>query len=80
VTEPAYSYRPDSTRERIAALANPLVGGVHDRMPVMLMSEDYDRWLGPTTGIDDLKAMLFDGSLRGQPRGQQRQERHRRVH
>jgi len=24
---------------------NPLVGGVHDRMPVMLMPADYDRWL-----------------------------------
>jgi putative SOS response-associated peptidase YedK len=22
------------------------------------MSEDYDRWLGPATSIDDLKAML----------------------
>jgi putative SOS response-associated peptidase YedK len=29
----------------IVGEANPLVGGVHDRMPVMLMSEDYDRWL-----------------------------------
>jgi putative SOS response-associated peptidase YedK len=45
--------------------ANSLVGAVHDRMPVMLMSEDYDRWLGPTTGIDDLKAMLkpYDSAL-----------------
>ena len=45
--------------------ANPLVGGVHDRMPVMLMSEDYDRWLGPTTSTDDLKAMLkpYDPAL-----------------
>ena len=42
----------------IVGEANPLVGGVHDRIPVMLMSEDYDRWLGPTTSIDDLKAML----------------------
>jgi len=34
-------------------------------MPVMLMSEDYDRWLGPTTGIEDLKAMLkpYDPAL-----------------
>ena len=49
----------------IVGEANPLVGGVHDRMPVMLMSEDYDRWLGPTTGIDDLKAMLkpYDPAL-----------------
>jgi putative SOS response-associated peptidase YedK len=27
-------------------------------MPVMLMSEDYDRWLGPTNCIDGLQAML----------------------
>ena len=46
----------------------PLVGGVHDRMPVMLMSEDWsNRWLGPTTSIDDLKAMLkpYDPALMG---------------
>jgi putative SOS response-associated peptidase YedK len=30
----------------IVGEANPLVGGVHDRMPMMLMSEDCDRWLG----------------------------------
>jgi hypothetical protein len=34
-------------------------------MPVMLMSEDYDRWLGPTVSIDALKAMLkpYDPAL-----------------
>ncbi len=33
-------------------------------MPVMLMSEDYDRWLDRATGVDDLKAIrLFDGSV-----------------
>jgi len=37
---------------------NPLVGGVHDRMPVMLMPEDYDRWLDPRMGVDELRAML----------------------
>jgi putative SOS response-associated peptidase YedK len=33
-------------------------------MPVMLMSEDYDRWLG-STSVDDLKAMLkpYDAGL-----------------
>lgn len=41
----------------IVGEANPLVGGVHDRMPVMLMSEDYDSWLGPTS-VEDLKALL----------------------
>jgi putative SOS response-associated peptidase YedK len=42
----------------IVGEANPLVGRVHDRMPVMLMSEDYDSWLDPATDIHDLKAML----------------------
>src|SRR5688572_1894683 len=31
----------------IVGEANPLVAQVHDRMPVMLMPEDYDRWLDP---------------------------------
>jgi putative SOS response-associated peptidase YedK len=49
----------------IVGEANPLVGAAHDRMPVMLMSDDYDRWLGPTTSVDDLKAMLkrYDPAL-----------------
>ena len=49
----------------IVGEANPLVGGVHDRMPVMLMPEDYDRWLGTTTSPDDLKDMLkpYDPAL-----------------
>jgi putative SOS response-associated peptidase YedK len=37
---------------------NPLVAGVHDRMPVMLMPEDYDRWLDPAMTVDELRAML----------------------
>jgi putative SOS response-associated peptidase YedK len=37
---------------------NPLVGGVHDRMPVMLMFGDYDRWLGPRSSTDELKSLL----------------------
>jgi putative SOS response-associated peptidase YedK len=31
----------------IVGEANPLVTGVHARMPVMLLSQDYDRWLDP---------------------------------
>jgi len=34
------------------------VSGVHDRMPVMLMPEDYDRWLDPAMSVDDLRVML----------------------
>jgi len=41
------------------------VAGIHDRMPVMLMSEDYDRWLGPATSAEELKALLrpYDANL-----------------
>jgi putative SOS response-associated peptidase YedK len=44
---------------------NPLVAPVHDRMPVILMPEDCDRWLDPKTSIDGAKAMLrpFDHEL-----------------
>jgi putative SOS response-associated peptidase YedK len=37
---------------------NALVAPVHDRMPVMLMSEDYDRWLNETAAVDELRALL----------------------
>ena len=41
------------------------MSGVHDRMPVMLMSEAYDLWLGPIQSIDDLKTVLkpYDPAL-----------------
>jgi len=49
----------------IVGQPNPLVSGMHDRMPVMLMAEDYDRWLGPGTTADELRAMLrpYDAAL-----------------
>jgi putative SOS response-associated peptidase YedK len=49
----------------IVGEANPLVGGVHDRMPVMLLSQDYDRWLDPTAELDELRGLLrpYDPSL-----------------
>jgi putative SOS response-associated peptidase YedK len=45
--------------------ANSLVSPIHNRMPVMLMAEDYDRWLGAATDIHELKAMLkpYDPAL-----------------
>jgi putative SOS response-associated peptidase YedK len=44
---------------------NPLVGGVHDRMPVMLMPEHYDAWLGPTSSPEEPRALLrpYDANL-----------------
>jgi putative SOS response-associated peptidase YedK len=49
----------------IVGEANSLVAHVHDRMPVMLMPEDYDRWLDPATPIDEVRAMLkpYDAKL-----------------
>jgi hypothetical protein len=37
---------------------NPLVAGVHDRMPVMLMPDDYDRWLDAGTSIEEARSLL----------------------
>lgn len=37
---------------------NPLAGDIHDRMPVMLMPQDYDRWLDPGSSAAELKALL----------------------
>jgi putative SOS response-associated peptidase YedK len=44
---------------------NPLVAAIHDRMPLILMPDDYDRWLNPMTATAALKAMLrpFDPEL-----------------
>lgn len=37
---------------------NVLTGAVHDRMPVMLMPEDYDAWLDEATPVDVLRGLL----------------------
>ena len=44
---------------------NALVSGVHDRMPVMLLPEDYDTWLSQSKSPDELRALLrpYDASL-----------------
>jgi putative SOS response-associated peptidase YedK len=44
---------------------DPLLDGIHDRMPVMLMPDDYDRWLDPAMSVDALRAMLkpYDADL-----------------
>lgn len=49
----------------IVAEPNPLMQGIHDRMPAMLVSDDYDRWLNPAMRLDDLRAMLkpYDPAL-----------------
>jgi putative SOS response-associated peptidase YedK len=49
----------------IVGESNPLVGGIHDRMPVMLMAKDYDRWLSHGADVEELRAMLrpYDPTL-----------------
>ena len=44
---------------------NPLTAAVHDRMPVILMPDDYDAWLDKGTAIDVARAMLkpYDAAL-----------------
>jgi putative SOS response-associated peptidase YedK len=37
---------------------NPLVAGVHDRMPVILLQADYDRWLDPALTVEDARSLL----------------------
>jgi putative SOS response-associated peptidase YedK len=37
---------------------NPLAAAIHDRMPVILDLDDYDRWLDPATPIPELRALL----------------------
>jgi putative SOS response-associated peptidase YedK len=37
---------------------NPLAAAIHDRMPVILDPDDYDRWLDPATPIPELRALL----------------------
>jgi putative SOS response-associated peptidase YedK len=44
---------------------NRLAAGIHDRMPVMLLPDDYDRWLDPSIPIEAARALLkpFDADL-----------------
>ena len=43
----------------ITTEANGVVGQVHDRMPVILMPDDYDRWLDPAEQRVDLVKELL---------------------
>jgi putative SOS response-associated peptidase YedK len=37
---------------------NRLVAPIHDRMPVILAPESYDRWLAPDATADELRSLL----------------------
>jgi putative SOS response-associated peptidase YedK len=49
----------------IVGPANPLVGAIHDRMPMILKPESYDAWLDDGTPAGALRAMLapYDAAL-----------------
>jgi putative SOS response-associated peptidase YedK len=47
-----------STCVLITTIPNREVGAIHDRMPVILHAENYDRWLDPLTPATELQAML----------------------
>ena len=42
----------------VTTRANGLLLPVHDRMPVMLAEQDWDRWLDPSARAEDLKSLL----------------------
>jgi putative SOS response-associated peptidase YedK len=42
----------------IVGAPNPLAAAIHDRMPVIVEPEDYDRWLAADTPVDELHALL----------------------
>ncbi len=45
--------------------ANSLVAGIHDRMPVIVMPDDYDVWLGPDASVEEVRHLLkpYDETL-----------------
>ena len=42
----------------IVGKPKPLAAAIHDRMPVILEPDDYDRWLDAATSVDELRALL----------------------
>ncbi len=49
---------------------NELMGKLHDRMPVIISPEDYDRWLDPgVTDPDEVQDLLkpYPGEMQAYP-------------
>lgn len=55
----------------ITTEANDDLRPIHDRMPVILTPEAFDRWLAPSLPLDDARALLkpFDGEMTAYPVG-----------
>ena len=43
----------------LTTVPNALVSPIHNRMPVILDPDDWDRWLSTGTALKDLRALLF---------------------
>ena len=58
-------WRDPDTGERVytcsilTTVPNALVSPIHNRMPVILDPDDWDRWLSTETALKDLRALLF---------------------
>jgi len=52
------SWQGRDTCTILTTTANSLVAPLHDRMPVILDPENYDKWLDPASETDDLKSLL----------------------
>lgn len=49
---------PLTTCTILTTAANPSMSAIHDRMPVILLREDYDHWLDPDADPEALLALL----------------------
>jgi putative SOS response-associated peptidase YedK len=67
---PAGKYPTEETFAILTVAANPDVSPFHDRMPAMLLPEQFASWLEPKTSLDDIEAMLkplAEGSIVSHP-------------
>jgi len=49
---------PIDTYTIITTTPNALMAGIHNRMPVILRPDDYDRWLDAAVPIDQIQSLL----------------------
>jgi len=52
------SEQPLETFTIITTEANEFIAPLHDRMPVVICAEDFDRWLDPQTRLEELQSLL----------------------
>lgn len=67
--KPSEAAEPIETKTIITTTPTPLMEGIHNRMPVILRQQDYERWLEPDAKPDALKSLLvpYPGELEAYP-------------